>query len=74
MEHFCPVCGAAIAELSAMCSVCKAGVRWQNGNPTPALEGKFASLFWKLTFAVMVVLAALLLLAFWLFPWQLCTA
>ena len=58
MEYRCPVCGAAIAEGSAMCSVCKAGVRWQNGKPTPALEGKFASLFWKLTFAVMVVLAA----------------
>ena len=68
MEHFCPVCGAAIAEGSAMCIVCKAGLRWQNGKPTPALEGKFATLFWKLTFAVMVVLAALLLLAFWLLP------
>jgi hypothetical protein len=64
MEHRCPVCGAAIAEGSAMCSVCKSGVRWQNGNSTPALEGQFASLFWKLTFAVMVVSAALLLLAF----------
>ena len=66
MEHRCPVCGAAIAEGSAMCVVCKSGVRWHNGKPTPALEGKFASLFWKLAFAVLVVLAALLLLAFWL--------
>jgi len=66
MEHRCTVCGAAIAEGSPMCSVCKAGVRWQNGKPFPALEGKFASLFLKLTFAVMLVLAALLLLAYWL--------
>ncbi len=66
MEHRCPVCGAAIAEGSAMCVVCKTGVRWHNGNPTPALEGEFANLFWKLTFAVLVVLAALLLLAYWL--------
>jgi hypothetical protein len=66
MEHRCPVCGAAIAEGSAMCSSCSAGVRWQNGKPTPALEGKFASQFWKLTFAVMVALAAFLLLAYWL--------
>jgi hypothetical protein len=66
MEHRCPVCGAAIAEGIAMCSVCKSGVRWHNGKPTPALEGKFASLFLKLTFAIMVVFAALLLLAYWL--------
>jgi hypothetical protein len=66
MEHRCPVCGSAIAEGSSMCSVCKAGVRWQNGKPTPALDGKFASLFWKITFGVMRVLAALLLFAYWL--------
>jgi tetrahydromethanopterin S-methyltransferase subunit B len=41
-------------------------VRWQNGKPTSALDGKFASLFWKIMFGVMMVLAALLLFAYWL--------
>jgi hypothetical protein len=66
MEHRCRVWGFAIAEGSSVYSVCQAGVRWQNGKPTPALDGKFASLFWKITFGVMRVLAALLLFAYWL--------
>jgi len=70
MEYHCPLCGAMIAEGSAMCRVCKAGVRWQGGRPTPALESKLGNLLWELAFAL-ILSAALMLLTHWLLRWRL---
>lgn len=33
-----PVFGASPVDRSAMCSVCKSGLRWQGGKPVPILK------------------------------------
>jgi hypothetical protein len=53
----CPVCGVPIAFNSAMCSVCKSGIIWNDGIPQPAINGKSAKTFWIITLVILSLAA-----------------
>ncbi|MDD5572132.1 MAG: hypothetical protein PHD97_13360 [Bacteroidales bacterium] len=56
-DYQCPICGASIAYNSAMCSVCKAGISWNDGKPLSAIKGKSAKTFWIITIVLLSLVA-----------------
>jgi hypothetical protein len=56
-DYQCPVCGASIAYDSAMCSVCKAGIDWNDGKPLSAIKGKSAKTFWIISIVILSLAA-----------------
>ena len=56
-DYQCPVCGASIAYDNTMCSVCKAGIIWNDGKPLSAIKGKSAKTFWIITIVILSLAA-----------------
>lgn len=52
--YSCPACGASLLEGSAMCSVCKTSIDWQDGQPVMTTAGRSFGRVW------IVILIALL--------------
>lgn len=60
-DYRCPVCGAFIAYKITMCSVCKVGISWNDGNPMSAIKEKTAKTFWIITIVLLSLVAVGLL-------------
>lgn len=68
MTHRCPACGVPIAPGTTMCSTCKTGVAWTEGQPAVAFNSHLIASEWPAGLIV-ATLAALALAAVWTIVW-----